>query len=141
MKLLHSNSEMETQSAGAAFSLQLQAGDIVLLNGDLGAGKTQFVKGIVQGLYGNPESVSSPTFALIQEYQAKIPVYHFDLYRLKSEQETLDIGIEEYLYGSGVCVIEWPEKAEGLWPERAYQVRLEHLSENKRLITIQEHAL
>ncbi|TNE74346.1 tRNA (adenosine(37)-N6)-threonylcarbamoyltransferase complex ATPase subunit type 1 TsaE [bacterium] len=116
-------------------SQHLKSGDVVCLRGDLGAGKTHFVKGLIQAFGGNEVDVNSPTFTLIHEYRkANPPIYHFDCYRLKSEAEAIEIGIEDYLYGDGICCIEWPERIEGLLPSPRYEIEIKHKGENKREI-------
>ena len=138
--ILESNSVVETIDFGKDFAKNLEVGDIVCLEGDLGAGKTHFVKGIASYYGINTEKVSSPTFTLINEYSGSIPIYHFDCYRLKSEQEALEIGIEEYLYGDGVSIIEWPSKIKGLIPKDAIQVEIKHNGTSKRSINILDHS-
>ena len=133
-----SNSVEETIHAGYEFAKQLQRGDVVCLEGDLGAGKTHFVKGVASYFGINPEKVNSPTYTLIHEYKGTIPVYHFDCYRLKGEQEALEIGTEEYFYGDGVSLVEWPKKINDLLPKEAIWIKISHLSDAKRKIEIQE---
>ena len=133
-----SSSIEETIQFGRDFAAQLQPGNVVCLEGDLGAGKTHFVKGIASFFGVNEDSVSSPTFTLINEYNAETPIYHFDCYRLKSEQEALEIGAEEYLYGDGISVVEWPEKIGNLLPPESVWVAITHKSENKREIIIRK---
>lgn len=112
----------------------LKAGDIVCLFGDLGAGKTQLVKGIASGFGVDENDVQSPTFTIINEYQGVLPVYHFDFYRVNSIKEAKRIGAEEYFYGNGICLIEWPEKAAELLPEHAINIHLKHQDTTKREI-------
>jgi len=133
-----STSVEETIRVGFEFGKQLEAGDVVCLDGDLGAGKTHFVKGVASYFGINPEKVSSPTYTLIHEYSGELPVYHFDCYRLKHEQEALEIGAEEYFYGDGVCLVEWPKRIEGLIPEEAIWIEISHLSDSKRKINIHQ---
>lgn len=133
-----SNSVEETIRIGTDFGKSLKAGDVVCLDGDLGAGKTHFVKGVAQYFGIDPEQVHSPTYTLIHEYEGDTPVYHFDCYRLKSVQEALEIGAEEYFYGEGVSLIEWPEKIKELIPEEAIWIKISHLSAAKRKIVIQQ---
>jgi tRNA threonylcarbamoyladenosine biosynthesis protein TsaE len=138
-KELISSSVEETLKMAEEFAGKLKAGDVVCLTGDLGAGKTHFVKGVARALGINPGNVSSPTFTLIHEYkEGKIPVYHFDFYRLKSEMEALEIGAEEYFYDEGVCFIEWPDMIPGIIPEEAIWIEMKHLSKNKRHILIRK---
>ncbi|MBO6584679.1 MAG: tRNA (adenosine(37)-N6)-threonylcarbamoyltransferase complex ATPase subunit type 1 TsaE [Gracilimonas sp.] len=138
MQQFQSSSVDETIRIGFEFGKQLTPGDVVCLAGDLGAGKTHFVKGVASFFGIEPEKVSSPTYTLIHEYSGDTPVYHFDCYRLKHEQEALEIGAEEYFYGDGVCLVEWPEKIDGLIPEDAIWVEMSHLPENKRKIIIHQ---
>ena len=106
----------ETIAFARALAPALRRGDVLGLCGDLGAGKTQFVKGLAAGLQYSSE-VTSPTFTLIHEYVGgRMPLYHFDFYRLDSEDEVLRLGLEEYLAGDGVCVIEWADKFPTLLP-------------------------
>jgi|AntRauTorcE11897_2_1112592.scaffolds.fasta_scaffold00049_55 tRNA threonylcarbamoyladenosine biosynthesis protein TsaE len=135
---VESSSVEETIQAGFEFGKQLKAGDVVRLEGDLGAGKTHFVKGVASYFGIDPESVSSPTYTLIHEYSGELPVYHFDCYRLKSEQEALEIGVEEYFYGDGVCLVEWPSIIDSLIPSEAIWVEISHLSDSKRTIDIHQ---
>lgn len=106
----------ETEEFGIKLGGLLKSGDIVCLNGDLGAGKTTLTKSIGLGL-GVDDYITSPTFALINEYMGRIPVYHFDVYRLENVEELYDLGFDEYFYGKGVSIIEWAEKIERLLPE------------------------
>lgn len=135
-KTIISKSVDETIQAGKEFGKQLEPGDVVRLDGDLGAGKTHFVKGVASFFGIQPEKVSSPTYTLINEYFGDLPVYHFDCYRLKHEEEAIEIGAEEYFYGDGVCLIEWPEKIEGIIPEDAIRVEISHHPEEQRQIII-----
>lgn len=106
---LKTETEQATIALGAAVGKLLQRGDIIALQGDLAAGKTHLTKGIAQGLDIH-EEVTSPTFTLISEYYGRLPLYHMDVYRLGSAEEFLDLGVDDLLYGDGVCVIEWSEK-------------------------------
>jgi tRNA threonylcarbamoyladenosine biosynthesis protein TsaE len=125
----------ETESLAKSFALVLKPGAIVALYGDLGAGKTCWVRGLAQGL-AVKNSVTSPTFTLIQEYSGKVPLYHFDLYRLKNASELEDIGFEEYFYSSGITAVEWAEKAGQLMPPVHWEVRFHNLEANTRRIQI-----
>ncbi len=129
-------SEDQTQALAAKLGAKLKPGDVVLLFGELGAGKTSFVKGLAKGL-GVPEDcyVQSPTFALINEYPGRVPLYHVDLYRLEPE-ETYDLGLEE-LADKGVVAIEWPEKLPFSLGRREIKVYLEVLAPEKRKIKIE----
>ena len=106
-----SKTEKDTINFAKTYAKSLKNGDILLLDGDLGAGKTVFVKGLVQALSTKNIVAVSPTFTIVNEYDTNPKIYHFDFYRIKSEDELVAIGIEEYLYGDGICVIEWPERA------------------------------
>jgi len=132
-----SHSEKETEAIAEAFAASVKPGDVVCLFGNLGAGKTQFVKGFVKafGLSGN--EVNSPTFTIINEYEGSIPIYHFDCYRLEYEEEALEIGAEEYFYGNGVCIIEWPERILGVLPDSRTEIQLRHIAKNRREIIFQ----
>lgn len=138
MQQFESTSVDETIYIGFEFGKQLKPGDVVCLDGDLGAGKTHFVKGVASYFGVKPEKVSSPTYTLIHEYSGDLPLYHFDCYRLKSEQEALEIGTEEYFYSEGICLVEWPHKIEALIPDEAIWVEISHRSDNKRTIHIHQ---
>jgi tRNA threonylcarbamoyladenosine biosynthesis protein TsaE len=129
-----SASEDETRELGRRFGAHLNQGDVVALIGDLGAGKTQFVKGIASAFGIAEEDVSSPTFTIAHEYRGSRTLYHMDLYRLSSESELLQAGIEDYINANGICLIEWPNRAEHLLPPHTHIVRLTHLPEEKRRI-------
>lgn len=129
-----SNDPQETIETAARFARHLKKGDIVLLQGDLGAGKTTFTKGLAKGLGIKINDVNSPTFILMNYYDGKFPVYHFDLYRLTQDKELKTVEMDEYFYGNGVSVIEWPERLGELAPKEYFQVTLEHRSENQRMI-------
>lgn len=104
-----SNSVAETEELGAQLAARLRPGDVVAYTGDLGAGKTAFTRGIARGL-GIPERVTSPTFTIVNEYEGgRLPLFHFDLYRLGDPEELFDIGWEDYLARGGVCAVEWSE--------------------------------
>lgn len=114
MKII-SNSPAETVNIGKALGELLQPGGVICLEGNLGAGKTHFAKGIALGL-GVTDHVTSPTFTIINEYEGRMPFYHVDVYRLEDEEEAYEIGLEEYLYGTGITLIEWPARIVGLLP-------------------------
>ncbi len=135
-----SGSVDETVGAGEQFADKLKQGDVVLLNGDLGAGKTHFVKGVAR-YFGIPEEeVQSPTFALVHEYSGNIPVYHLDCYRLQDQARALEIGLEEYVDGDGICLIEWPDVITPLLPGTYWIIEIEHVSEHEREISIHQSA-
>ncbi|MFY9285605.1 MAG: tRNA (adenosine(37)-N6)-threonylcarbamoyltransferase complex ATPase subunit type 1 TsaE [Tissierellaceae bacterium] len=110
------NGLKETEDFGIKLGKLLEPGDIVCLNGELGAGKTTMTKSIGIGL-GVEEYITSPTFTLINQYRGRMPVYHFDVYRLENVEELYDLGFDEYFFGNGVCIIEWAEKIEKMLPE------------------------
>jgi len=109
----------------------LMPGDVVTLLGELGSGKTCLVRGICKGLEC-ADQVTSPTFTLINEYRGRFPVYHFDFYRLESEQEIFDLGYEEYFFGDGICLVEWAERALPLLPQNYIEIRLRSFFEPGR---------
>ncbi|MFC4766877.1 tRNA (adenosine(37)-N6)-threonylcarbamoyltransferase complex ATPase subunit type 1 TsaE [Effusibacillus consociatus] len=125
----------ETRRIAERLARLLDPGDVLTLSGDLGAGKTTFTQGLARGL-AVEESVSSPTFTLIREYEGRIPLYHMDLYRLGEQADSENLGIDEYLYGDGVCVIEWAEYIKSLLPEEYLQVTIRKMGESERQITI-----
>ena len=125
----------ETTDLGRRIGRLLQAGDILALQGTLAAGKTQLTKGIAEGL-DISEPVTSPTFTIISEYYGRLPLYHIDVYRLNSPEDFLDLGVEEMLYGQGICSIEWSEKIMSELPARTIQIHLAAQADSSRLITI-----
>ncbi len=129
-------SEQDTAALGATFAKTLNHGDIVLLTGDLGAGKSVFCRAIVRTLMEQPElDVPSPTFTLVQTYDtAAAPIWHFDLYRLKDAEEIYEIGWEDALSG-GVVLVEWPDRLGGYAPQKSIHVNIA-IAENQRTITI-----
>jgi tRNA threonylcarbamoyladenosine biosynthesis protein TsaE len=127
-------SEDETAEAGERLAGRLSAGDVVLLFGDLGAGKTAFVRGLARGLGAPPDEVSSPTFTLVQEYRGRVPLFHVDLYRLEP-REVDDLGLDELVLGEGVVAIVWAERWTGR-PDDVYEVRIEDAVEDTRRISI-----
>ena len=126
------DSEAATEAAGARLGASLSAGDVVLLYGDLGAGKTAFVRGLARGVGADPADVSSPTFTIVQEYAGRLTLYHVDLYRLE-EKEVDDLGLEELVLGDGIVAIEWAERWRGR-PDDVIEVRIEHAGEDTRRI-------
>lgn len=131
-----SRSEKETMDVAVSVGKNSEAGDIICLKGDLGAGKTHFVKGFVRAFGIEPGSVTSPTFSLIHEYTGRLPVYHFDFYRIENPKEALEIGAEEYFYGEGVSIIEWPERIESLLPEHVIWIHITSTNSTTRNIDI-----
>ena len=137
MAVFVSHSPEETEAFAAELALRLTAPKTVCLYGDLGAGKTAFTRGLVRGM-GSVDTVSSPTFTIMHQYDGRSPVYHFDLYRLEEEDELFDIGFEEFL-SQGIAVIEWPDKFRHLMPPDAVTVTLSYgESENERIIEVKE---
>jgi tRNA threonylcarbamoyladenosine biosynthesis protein TsaE len=127
---LISQSEEATLQLGAVLAQQFQAGDIIALYGDLGSGKTCLTRGICQGL-GVIEDVTSPTFVLINEYQGRLPVYHFDFYRLETPDEIWNLGIDDYFNNEGICIIEWAERGARLLPAQRIEIYLENKFESE----------
>jgi len=129
-----SASVAETEAAGARIAGELTAGDVIALVGDLGTGKTQFVKGLVRGL-GCNAPVTSPTFTLLHEYiGGRLSIYHFDFYRIENLTAVRAIGFDEYVFGSGVTVIEWANRFTGVIPSSARWVYFQMISANERTI-------
>ena len=129
-----SDSPEGTAAAGAECARGAKKGDVFALTGDLGAGKTQFVKGFVAEL-GTSDQVTSPTFTLVHEYSSgRLPVYHFDFYRLETADEVARLGFDEYLFGDGVCIIEWADRFPELLPEGTRWISLDVQSESARAI-------
>lgn len=132
-----SHSVKETLNIGKKIAQKLKKGDMICLFGELGSGKTVLAKGIASGLGIKTSKIISPTFVLIREHKGKFPFYHFDLYRLRSPQDILILGYEEYFYSEGVSVIEWPERLEYLLPKEFLKVELSvHKEEEKRALKI-----
>jgi len=130
-----SNSPEETESFGCQFAGTIKPGDILALVGELGSGKTQFVKGLASGL-GSTTNATSPTFTLIHEYSGgRMPIYHFDFFRVEDRQSAERLGLDEYFFGDGVSVIEWADRFRDLIPENARWISFEAKSEAQREIT------
>ena len=124
-KILESFSREDTFRLGEEYGRSAKPGEIFCLEGDLGVGKTVFTKGFAAGL-GINEPVNSPTFTILQIYESgRLPLYHFDVYRLGEPEEIEELGYEEYFFGEGVCLIEWPGRVEDYIPENARFVRIE----------------
>lgn len=132
---LETNNEIETSDAGAALAKKLAPGDVIALYGDLGAGKTAFVRGLAQGL-GLSARVSSPTFTIVNEYLGDIPLFHFDMYRLGDADELFEIGWEDYLERGGICAVEWSENVPGAFPADHIIVNIKKTGDNSRVIEI-----
>jgi len=126
MKEFIIRSEQDTEKLGLMLAEKLQPGDVLALVGDLGAGKTTLTKYIAKGL-GITEMITSPTFTIMNEYLGgRMPLYHVDAYRLENEEAALDIGLDEYFYKDGLCVIEWADLIEGILPEETKCIFMEY---------------
>ena len=138
MASVHETNNVEqTEAVAAALAQGLRGGECVALHGDLGAGKTQFVRGLVRGLGGSPRAVSSPTFVLLNVYDGgRLSVYHLDAYRVSGAEDFEAIGFSELLDQNGVVVVEWAERVIDLLPADRIDVRIEPLGENRRRIEI-----
>lgn len=135
-----SNSYEETQKIAADFAKTLKEGDVLCMYGDLGVGKTAFVQGLAKGLEID-DPITSPTFTIVNEYSGTLPLYHFDVYRIADSDEMYEIGYEEYVYGDGVSVIEWPQLIDDILPEKRYDIEIAKdydKGENYRTIEIKE---
>jgi len=130
-----SNSAAETESFGRQFAEKVKPGDVLALAGGLGSGKTQFVKGLASGL-GSTTPATSPTFTLIHEYSGgRLPIYHFDFFRLENRPSAERLGLDDYFFGDGVSAIEWADRFPDLIPENACWISFETKSETQRAIT------
>ncbi len=125
----------ETHQLGASFAQQIQPNDIIALKGNLGAGKTTFMQGFLEGLQVR-DVAQSPTFSLLQIYEGPFPIYHFDLYRIPSLEEFARLGFDEFLGNGGVAAIEWPEKIESLLPSDAWLIELTYEEPTGRMARI-----
>jgi tRNA threonylcarbamoyladenosine biosynthesis protein TsaE len=131
-------SAAETRALGEKLAGRLQPGDVLLLEGDLGAGKSELTRGIARGL-GVAETVTSPSFTILNVYESgRCPLYHFDWYRLESAEELYELGMDEYLGGDGIAVVEWPGRCPDAVPEGAVRIRMTAAGENERLIESDE---
>ena len=129
------NSAAETRALGEKLASRLKAGDVVVLEGELGAGKSELARGIARGL-GVTETVASPSFTILNVYESgRCPLYHFDWYRLESEEELYELGMDEYLGGDGIAVVEWAERCPDAVPENVLRIRLEVTGGESRRIT------
>jgi len=130
-----SNNPAETEEIGRRFANNVDMGSVLALEGDLGSGKTQFTKGLVVGL-GSSTPVTSPTFTIIHEYPGgRLPVYHFDFFRLEDQESVARLGLDDYLFGDGISVIEWADRFPEFIPEKARWILFEIKSENARAIS------
>ena len=139
--IIETNSPQETKELGKKMAERAKPGDVFTRVGDLGVGKTVFTQGIAEGL-GIDEPVNSPTFTIVQEYESgRMPFYHFDVYRIGDPEEMDEIGFDDYIYGDGLCLIEWADLIEEILPEKRVAIRIEKDLEkgfDYRRITIQE---
>jgi len=133
---LISHSPEQTQHLGDQLGKLAQVGDLFLLIGNLGSGKTCLTQGIGWGL-GIKEYAFSPSFVIAREYHGRLPLYHIDLYRLDHIEEIVDLGLDEYLYGDGVCAIEWAEKGIEVLPQENLLIRLSHVSDTERSLSLE----
>ena len=129
-------SAAETRALGQWLAGQLLPGDVVLLEGELGAGKSELARGIARGL-GVTETVTSPSFTILNVYESgRAPLYHFDWYRIEDEEELWELGLQDYLGRDGIALIEWPERAPGWIPETCLEIRIEPRGDTERSITL-----
>ena len=143
MQIFESSSPQETLKIAEELAKDLNAGDILTLDGDLGAGKTVFSKGIARGL-GIAKEVTSPTFIIMQSYEGgRLPMYHFDVYRLEDSDELMETGAEDYLFGNGVSIIEWAEIIDDILPDNVIRINITRDPEkgdDYRKITIEKNS-
>ncbi len=138
MHIIHLPDLAATQALGRQLGQRLWPSAVVALIGELGAGKTQLARAIAEGLdIADSHIVTSPTFVLVQEYPARLPIYHFDAYRLNSEAEFADLGVHEYFESKGVCLIEWADRVPGCLPAEHLRITLEATSETSRRAVIE----
>lgn len=135
---LISHKPAETHRFGINIGRLAMPGDILLLVGKLGTGKTCLTQGIARGL-GIEEYIPSPSFVLIRQFYGRLPLYHIDLYRLDLPQEIADLGLNDYLYGKGICVIEWAEKGLGLMPPEYMLIKIDYLVDTERSLKLEAH--
>ncbi len=132
---LVTRSPEETQELGRRIGRKVQPGDVILLVGELGSGKTCLTQGIAWGL-GIKEHALSPTFVIMREMHGRLPLYHVDLYRLDRIEETQDLGLDDYFKGRGICVVEWAEKAMTLMPREHLRIEISYVSDTERKIQL-----
>jgi tRNA threonylcarbamoyladenosine biosynthesis protein TsaE len=134
-----SHSSEETRNLGERLAHILRPGDVITLSGDLGAGKTVFTKGLAEGM-SISETVTSPTFTIIKEYEGRLALYHFDVYRLADPDELDELGVDEYFYSDGVSVVEWGDKVASLIPEEHLEIKIIRLiDDDSRRIEVTPH--
>jgi tRNA threonylcarbamoyladenosine biosynthesis protein TsaE len=134
--IIYTENEAATEAAGEKLAKHLKPGAVVAMYGDLGAGKTAFVRGMAQGL-GLDARVSSPTFTIVNEYPGRVPLFHFDMYRLSGSDELFEIGWEDYLTRGGICTVEWSENVSDAFDSDAVTVTIEKTGDLSRKITIE----
>ena len=139
LKLI-SRSPEQTQRLGTRLGELAQSGDVFLLTGNLGSGKTCLTQGIAWGL-GVKEYAFSPSFVIVREYHGRLTLYHIDFYRLERSEEISDLGLDEYLYGEGVCVVEWADKDMAALPDEHLLIHLSHMSDTERAINLEPKGL
>lgn len=137
--IIYTENEEETRSLAAKIGTMLSKGSVIALRGELGAGKTTFSQGLAKGL-GVEEYVDSPTFSILKIYEGRMPLYHMDVYRLE-EDNAEELGLEEYLYGDGVSLVEWPSRIASLLPKETIFIEIEALPSGNRAITIHSPTL
>lgn len=136
LPIFNSTSVADTMAYAARFVKLLRGGDIIYLQGNLGAGKTVFTKGMAKALGVSEKKVVSPTFVLMNYYAGKMPIYHFDLYRLENPEELKSLAFDEYFYGEGISIVEWPERLGAFAPKEYWLVEFKHQGEQERQICI-----
>ena len=134
--LIELDSEEETERLGQALADVCDPGCVIGLIGPLGAGKTRLVRAVAESLGVDPGAIASPTFVLIHEYEGRIPVYHFDVFRLESPREFEDLGVADYWSAGGVCLVEWADRVRALLPVDTWQIRIEPLEPTRRRVEI-----
>lgn len=123
MRVFESYSYEDTHKIAREIADSLNGGEFIAMYGDLGAGKTAFVQGLAKAL-GINNHITSPTFTIVNEYEGRLPLYHFDVYRIADPDEMYEIGYDEYVYSDGVCVVEWAELIEDLFPDKYYKITI-----------------
>ena len=136
MSTLTSRSPEETEELGRRLAARLKAGDVVALTGEIGAGKTTFVRGLADGLGVPAGSVASPSFVLVREYRGRLPLYHADLFRLEGMPQAASVGLEEFYEQGGITVIEWANQVPGILPEKYLEVHFEVVDPETRRISL-----
>jgi tRNA threonylcarbamoyladenosine biosynthesis protein TsaE len=135
--IIQTKSAFETIRIGRSIGRHLRSGDVVALVGELGTGKTQFIKGLAAGVgVGRPTYISSPSFTLINEYPGRVPFYHLDLYRLEQEKEAEELGLEDYFQSGGITAIEWADRIPSLLPKEMFLIYFAYTGTNTRTLEI-----